>query len=159
MYILREYQPHDEQHVETCFIELQDFLHRLEPHVLEGKRARKYFDFMLARCADTAGKIFVVEIENQVVGFACVWGKVPSEDLDEEPIEYAFLSDLVVLPAYRGRGLGKALLQAVEAFARSQGAASLELQVLAQNENALRLYNQHGFRAYHLLLTKDLKVP
>lgn len=156
MYVIREYQPEDALQVETCFVELQDFLHRLEPIVLPGKAAGRYFDFMIARCAATSGKVFVAEIDGQVVGFVCVWGKVPSEELDEEPVEYAFVSDLVVLPAYRSHGLGHSLLQKAEEYARSQGAATLELEVLAKNENALQLYNRHGFRAYHLLLTKSL---
>ena len=156
MHLIREYQPEDAQQVEICFVELQNFLHRLEPRVLEGQAAKQYFVFMFARCAETAGKVFVAEVEGQVVGFVCVWGKVSSEDLDEEPVEYAFVSDLVVLPAYRGHRLGHELLQKAEEFARSQGAVTLELQVLAKNENALQLYNRHGFRTYHLLLTKKL---
>ena len=156
MHVIREYRSEDAQQVEACFVELQDFLHRLEPNILEGKAATQYFTFMFARCAETAGKVFVAEVDGQVVGFICVWGKVPSEDLDEEPAEYAFVSDLVVLPGYRGHRLGHELLQKAEEFARSQGAATLELEVLAKNENALQLYNRHGFRAYHLLLTKSL---
>jgi len=157
MSIIREYRTEDAQQVHTCFIELQDFLHRLEPNVLEGNTAGKYFDFMFARCAETAGKVFVAEVDTYVVGFICVWGKVPSEKLDEEQVEYAFISDLVVLPAYRDRGIGHLLLQTAEEYARTQGAASLELEVLAKNEHAVRLYNRYGFRNYHYLLKKDLR--
>jgi len=156
MNVIREYLLEDAQQVEACFVELQDFLHRLEPIILAGKAAGRYFDFMVARCAETSGKVFVAEVGRQIVGFVCVWAKVPSEELDEEPVEYAFISDLVVLPAYRGQGLGHALLQRAEEHARSQGATSLELQVLAKNENALQLYDRYGFRAYHLLLKKNL---
>jgi ribosomal protein S18 acetylase RimI-like enzyme len=154
---IREYRPEDIEQVHACFVELQDFLHRLEPNILAGRAAGKYFDFMLARCAETSGKVFVAEVDNQVVGFVCVWGKSTSEDLDEEPVEYAFISDLVVLPAYRSQGIGPLLLQAAEAYARAQGAASLELEVLVKNEPALRVYNRHGFRAYHYLFKKDLR--
>ncbi len=156
MSVIREYQPEDAQQVEACFVELQDFLHRLEPNVLEGKAAKKYFDFMWARCAETSGKVFVAEVKHQVVGFVCVWGKVPSEELDEEPGEYAFISDLVVLPAYRRQRVGQALLEHAEAYARSLGATKIQLEVLANNTGALKLYTNDGFRAYHLLLTKSL---
>src|SRR4029079_13166740 len=108
-----------------------DFLHRLEPNVLEGKAAKKYFDFMLAHCAETSGKVFVAEVEHRVVGFVCVWGKVPSEKLDEEPGECAFISDLVVLPAYRRQRIGRALLERAEAHARSLGVTKIQLEVLA----------------------------
>lgn len=156
MHVIREYQPEDTQQVEACFVELQDFLHRLEPIVLPGKAAGKYFDYMIARCAETSGKVFVVEVDGRVVGFVCVWAKVPSEELDEKPVDYAFISDLVVLPTHRGQGLGHSLLQRAEEYVRSQGATTLELQVLAKNENALRVYNRYGFRPYHLLFKKSL---
>lgn len=157
MSVIREWQAKDALQVETCFVELQDSLHRLEPQVLEGKAAKPYFDFMVARCAATSGKVFVAEVEQQVVGFVCVWGKVLSEELDEEPSEYAYISDLVVLPAYRGQGLGQRLLEQAEAYARSQGAAVLQIGVLAANAGAVKLYQRQGFRAYEVLLTKNLQ--
>src|SRR2546430_1543286 len=148
MNITREYRPEDAQYVEECFVELQDFLHRLEPQVREGKAAKQYFDAMFARCADTHGKIFVAEVERRVVGFICLWGRVQSEELDEEPSEYAYISDLVVLPAYRGRGLGRALLQKAEEHARLHGATTLKIESLAKNEVATTLYRNSGFSAY-----------
>ena len=80
-----------------------------------------------------------------------------SEALDEEPVEYAFISDLVVLPAYRGRGLGRALLQKAEEHAHLHGATTLKLEVLAKNEAALTLYKHHGFSTYQVLLVKSLQ--
>jgi ribosomal protein S18 acetylase RimI-like enzyme len=156
MPVTRECQPEDLSQVEACFVELQDFLHRLEPNVLEGKAAKKYFDFMLARCAETAGKVFVAEVGQKVVGFVCVWGKNPPEELDEEPEEYAFVSDLVVLPAYRRQGVGQALLERAEGYARSLGIKKIQLEVLSRNTGALKLYTNDGFRPYHVLMTKNL---
>lgn len=154
---IREYRPEDAQQVEKCFVELQDFLHRLEPTVLEGKAAKKYLDYMFASCAETQGKVFVAEVDNQIVGFVSLWVKVKSEALDEEPAEYAFISDLVVLPAYRGRGLGRALLQKAEEYALLQGATTLKLEVLARNTVATEVYKNHGFHKYQILLVKSLQ--
>ena len=51
-----------------------------------------------------------------------------------------------VTPAWRGRGLGEALLlQALHGF-RSAGLGRGLLEVTAQNEAALRLYRRLGFR-------------
>jgi len=156
MHIIREYRPEDARHVEACFVELQDFLHGLEPQVREGKAATQYFDAMFVRCADTQGKIFVAEVARRVVGFICLWARVQSEELDEEPSEYAFISDLVVLPAYRGRGLGRALLEKAEEHARLHGATTLKIESLAKNEVATTLYRNSGFSAYQILLVKRL---
>ncbi len=50
-----------------------------------------------------------------------------------------------VLPKWRGRGIGRALLQWGVAELRSRGAARIELSVEAANERATGLYRAHGF--------------
>jgi len=55
------------------------------------------------------------------------------------------LHDLSVLPAARGLGLGKALLQAVEQAAQARGCAKLTLEVRADNHVGRMLYLGQGF--------------
>jgi mycothiol synthase len=50
-----------------------------------------------------------------------------------------------VLPAWRGRGLGRALLRWGVAELRRRGAGRIELSVEAANERATTLYRAHGF--------------
>jgi ribosomal protein S18 acetylase RimI-like enzyme len=52
-----------------------------------------------------------------------------------------------VAPKQRGRGVGKALLAAVEATARERGACKLTLEVLVHNTRAQVVYQAHGFTA------------
>jgi ribosomal-protein-alanine N-acetyltransferase len=52
---------------------------------------------------------------------------------------------LAVAPAGRGRGLGRALLQAAIAQARAMGAETMFLEVGADNPQALALYAGLGF--------------
>jgi len=52
---------------------------------------------------------------------------------------------LAVLPAMRRRGLGRALLLLAMAEARRRGAASLALEVAADNRAGRALYEQAGF--------------
>jgi ribosomal protein S18 acetylase RimI-like enzyme len=54
------------------------------------------------------------------------------------------LVDLALLPAVRGRGLGAALLAALQARAAAHG-ARIGLAVLRTNAPALRLYQRAGF--------------
>jgi GNAT superfamily N-acetyltransferase len=58
--------------------------------------------------------------------------------------------DLGVLPEHRGSGVGRALLGAAEALARSLGCVKLTLEVLEDNERARRAYASFGFRDYEL---------
>jgi ribosomal protein S18 acetylase RimI-like enzyme len=50
-----------------------------------------------------------------------------------------------VLPAWRGRGLGRELLRWGVTELRGRGAGPIELSVEAQNERATGLYRAHGF--------------
>lgn len=68
------------------------------------------------------------------------------------------IQNLGVIPAYRGRGLGLALLlQALHGFRRT-GLARATLEVTAQNETAIRLYRQVGFR-FRKTLYKMVEQP
>ena len=55
------------------------------------------------------------------------------------------LISMYVSPAGRGRGVGDAIIEAVEARARGEGARTLQLAVVESNERAIRLYRRHGF--------------
>lgn len=56
----------------------------------------------------------------------------------------AELSILAVLPSSRGRGIGSALLDAVEARLRELGIQDLRIEVVTTNTDAMRLYERRG---------------
>ena len=100
--------------------------------------------------------MFVADDDGVVVGFVCVYGNVPQEELDECPDPYAFISDLVVRSSYRNAGIGQRLLEHAEAYARSCRVTEIRIGVLQHNGGALRLYERYGFRQYRIELTKHL---
>ncbi len=61
------------------------------------------------------------------------------------PHKYAFVMDLFVTAAFRGRGAGAALLGAAKQWAAARGLDYLELNVLAENTAAFRFYQREGF--------------
>jgi ribosomal protein S18 acetylase RimI-like enzyme len=64
----------------------------------------------------------------------------------------AFVTELYVEPAFRARGLGRALLESVvEEIARA-GANAVHLMVRPENRRARALYEQSGFRDVPRLL-------
>ncbi|MSU51246.1 MAG: GNAT family N-acetyltransferase [Opitutus sp.] len=60
------------------------------------------------------------------------------------------LHDVSIVSTHRGRGIGRALLTAVEAKARELGCGKLTLEVLDKNDRALRTYVAAGFKRYSL---------
>ena len=59
---------------------------------------------------------------------------------------YGEIKRMFVLDAARGLGVGRALLNAIEAAARGAGLALLRLETGTRNHEALRLYHAAGFR-------------
>ncbi|WP_395329659.1 GNAT family N-acetyltransferase [Novosphingobium sp. BL-8H] len=60
------------------------------------------------------------------------------------------IHDMAVLPEARGRGVGRALMLAVEAEARTRGACKITLEVLSGNATAKGLYAALGYGDYAL---------
>jgi GNAT superfamily N-acetyltransferase len=57
-----------------------------------------------------------------------------------------YLEDIFVHPEFRGRGIGKALLQRVAAVAVEKGCARLKWEVLDWNTPAIEFYESQGAR-------------
>jgi ribosomal protein S18 acetylase RimI-like enzyme len=156
--MIRDYEPAEHwDQVRSCVVELQEFERELEPSLPRGKdMADAYLTFLLDRCSQTGGRVLVAEVDHEVVGFVAVFARVVPEEPDEDQTPYAYISDLVVLPRYRRRDIGRALLEGAEAFVHSSGARVLRVGVLAKNEPAAKLYRVAGFSEYQLQLVKRL---
>lgn len=83
--------------------------------------------------------VFVAELDGRVVGRLSV-------ARDQHPAS-PHVADLGLMVAAdrRGRGIGRALLDAAVEWARETGIAKLELHVFPWNEPAIRLYERFGF--------------
>ena len=77
----------------------------------------------------------VAESDGRVVGYAGLFATADSADVQT----------LAVHPDVQGQGLGTTLLAALTDEAVRRGAATLLLEVRADNLVALRLYERHGF--------------
>jgi ribosomal protein S18 acetylase RimI-like enzyme len=76
--------------------------------------------------------------------------------VDVAGTERAHVADLAVREASRRMGVGEALMQAGEAWARERGLRVLSLDVWSTNQPALAFYRALGYRAESLCLIKAL---
>jgi ribosomal protein S18 acetylase RimI-like enzyme len=71
----------------------------------------------------------------------------------------AFITELFVDPANRGRGVGRALLTSMVEKLREGGVGAVHLMVRPENELARRLYEGCGFRvAPRIMMTRQIEV-
>jgi GNAT superfamily N-acetyltransferase len=61
-----------------------------------------------------------------------------------------------VVDGWRGRGIGRALIAACEAWAAEHGVARMILNVSEANEGAIRLYHELGYRDFDRAMLKSL---
>ena len=85
---------------------------------------------------------------------ACLWVGNSRDQVRGDRHAHIFL--LYVVPEYRRRGIGTALMQYVEDWARTRGDRQIGLQVFESNKPALNLYNQLGYQTQSLWMLKSL---
>ncbi len=85
----------------------------------------------------------VAEVGEKIVGLAG-FGRVGTKEKVRHRAEFGVSVDR----AYWGLGIGRALVQACVECAHMAGYVQLELDVVAENERAIRLYRSEGFTEY-----------
>ena len=85
-------------------------------------------------------EILLAEYENKIVGQALFF-KNFSTFLGKPGI---YLEDLFVKPDFRGKGIGKALLEKIISIAKERNYGRVEWSVLDWNESAIDFYKKMG---------------
>ena len=78
----------------------------------------------------------VIEDDKKIVGYCGAW----------IVIDEAHVTNVAVLPDYRGKKLGEALMIKIMSVAREMGAKSMTLEARVSNYVALSLYRKLGFQ-------------
>lgn len=103
-----------------------------EPPVDVGERASRFRETLEG---DGPALMWVLDDGGEVVGNAGV----------QERVRGVLSLGMAVLPARRGRGGGRALLEAILEHGRSCGAHKVELEAWTDNVRAIALYASAGF--------------
>ncbi|MEH2414254.1 GNAT family N-acetyltransferase [Nostoc sp.] len=87
---------------------------------------------------------------------ACLWVGNAIDQIQGNRHAHIFI--LYVVPEYRRRGIGRALMRYVENWAIQRGDRQIGLQVFQSNKPALNLYNQLGYQTQSLWMVKFLSA-
>lgn len=109
-----------------------------EVEEIDAERNRAFFRRFLAPSDD--GLLLGAHREGRLVGYACLYWHFSSL----EAVETVLMNDLYVAEDWRGRGVGRALIEASAEVARERGAPYLEWATAPDNETAQRLYDATG---------------
>ncbi|HZG72081.1 MAG TPA: ribosomal protein S18-alanine N-acetyltransferase [Chondromyces sp.] len=78
----------------------------------------------------------IAELNGEIIGYCGMWLVI-----DESQI-----TNIALLPEYRGKGYGEQLLRYVMNLAREKGAVVMTLEVRVSNSSAQSLYRKLGFQ-------------
>ncbi len=95
---------------------------------------------LIAKSArDPRGAFFVAEVDGQIAG------NLGGSGLGFAPSAHVFEFGMSVGAAYRGLGVGSALLETLLAWAGEAGFAKVMLSAFPHNQRAIAFYERHGF--------------
>lgn len=94
-----------------------------------------------------SGQSIASELENPLSLWlvACDDGVIAGYVGSQSVMGWADMMNLAVHPDYRRRGVGEALVSALESGLSGNGVSVLTLEVRQSNENAIALYKKMGF--------------
>jgi ribosomal protein S18 acetylase RimI-like enzyme len=106
--------------------------------------------------SDDLGRVWLVEAAGEIAGYAVLTFGYDLEFAGRD----AFLTELYLCPAARGRGLGRQVLGAIEQAAATLGIKAIHLMVRPENSAAVALYLAAGYASPpRTMLSKTLSPP
>jgi ribosomal protein S18 acetylase RimI-like enzyme len=109
-----------------------------EAEDIRTERNRRFFRRFIAPSDE--GMLIAARRGDELVGYACLYWHFSST----RAVETVLMNDLYVDAAERGRGIGRALIDATAEVARARGADLVEWTTRPDNETAQRLYDSTG---------------
>ncbi len=125
-----------EEELETLLPLIAAYQRFYEVDDVDDERNRAFFRRFLAPSED--GELLAARDEGSaILGYACLYWTFSST----RAVETVLMNDLFVVPEARGRGVGRALIEASRVVAGIRGAAWLEWATAPDNHTAQRLYD------------------
>lgn len=115
-----------------------------------------YAAFMSTQLGDPSIAVLVAEDHGDVIGYS--YAVVEGYDYMSLRGPAGVVHDVMVDPEYRGRGIGRQLLEATLAFLKARGAPRVVLSTAENNAVAQRLFTSVGFRRTMIEMTRELEA-
>ena len=129
---------------------MQEF-NAIDDYPFNGEERAKNLHALLANPG--YGKLWMIEQAGQIAGYTFLGFGFSFEFKGRD----AFIDELFILPAFQGKGLGKAAVEFVSGQAKLSGVKVLHLESEKKNDRALALYRSNGFKDHNrFLLSKYL---
>ena len=154
-----EYEDKYLEDVRDLLVELEEYILTIDEDELDQLHP-EYREKMalidLEEVRKYEGKCYVAVEDNKAIGL--IMGTIPPYDendyLDYKCPRRGIITELIVTQKIRSNGVGKALMEKMEAYFKEQGCEWVLVDVFAYNTNAIDFYSRRG---YHPRMHTDIK--
>lgn len=135
-----------------------DALHRVNlPHIFQKPDgAAREKDYYLGLVADENIGLFVVEADEELIGFVHVFIRDTPIFPVIIPQHYAVIDGIGVKSEFQNHGIGKMLMEKAQEWATTNGAVFIELNVYEFNKNAISFYERLGYHVSSRRMRKNI---
>jgi ribosomal protein S18 acetylase RimI-like enzyme len=106
--------------------------------------------FMQEHLPDALNYFFIASLDGEDVGY--IFARIV--DRPEDPFMYAwryiYIDQITVKPDFRGRGVGRQLMEAVRSLAEQEGIDTIALDTWSFNTAAQAFFKKQGFELFNL---------
>jgi GNAT superfamily N-acetyltransferase len=156
--VIRCAQSSDWPALRKAIIELQNYERSLHETRRPGEAiADAYMNWMLANAA-AGGAVLIANVDGEFAGFAAGWiEQVPSLQETDDSVRFGLVSDVCVLPGFRGRRIASQLIDGLDPYFRRAGVTRIRIGLLASNRSARAAYEHCGFVPYEMVYERLLR--
>ena len=155
---------YDDKYIEALkelLVELQETLVKVDHSrtlIMNSDYRDKYYELVLKTTKENKGIIYLAKKDENVVGM--IAGYIVPVDAEDKLINRCpirgRISELIVTKNARGYGIGKQLIEKIEAFFKDNDCEFSRLIVLESNKRAKQLYDDMGYKPIELELSKNI---
>lgn len=155
---IRPAEAGDHDDLKRGLLALQEYECALHDSRLDAAAsADPYLAWMLRQIAQQDGLCLAAFLEGTFIGFVAGWVERQENPAEtEDSATFGYISDICLLPKWRGRGFSRPLLLEMERYFAKKAVRRLRISTLAANDAALAAYRGVGFHPYEVTLEKVL---
>ena len=144
-----EYNSQYDEQIKDLLVQLQQYLSDMDKegyNIVGNEYREKYFNEKIKEIEEHNGKILLYEENEIIVGM--VVGIVNNDEIithDFKAPKRGRITELIVDKEYRGKHIGKQLLDAMKIYLKSINCEKILITVFGYNENAIKFYKDNGY--------------
>ncbi|HUR99388.1 MAG TPA: GNAT family N-acetyltransferase [Pyrinomonadaceae bacterium] len=112
-----------------------------------------YYD-LAALISSPDAEVVVAQAGRELIGSG--YARIENAKAYLKHTKHSYLGFMYVTPEYRGIGINKKIVAALEAWSVSRGVTEMQLEVYVQNAGAIKAYEKAGYKGVILEMRKSL---